>query len=469
MTFQGRRLVGALMVAASLIQLPVWAQTTEGHVAQERQSFVQLASEVTPSVVNIDVSKKAVRRASSLPFDDPIFRRFFGEFPLGQDQETVVTGKGSGVIIRSDGLILTNNHVVSGASDVEVTLKDGRQLKATVIGTDPTTDLAVLRVTSPQALPAAKLGRAEDLPIGSWLMAVGNPYGLQETVTVGILSGKGRVIGAGLYDDFLQTDAAINPGNSGGGLFDIRGELVGINTAVAGQNLGFAIPIEIAQRVASELESHGKVVRGYLGVGIQDLTPSLREGLKVPSGIEGALVGQVLDKSPGAVAGLRPGDVVVEFDGRRIGSQRTFLSRVAQAKVGVPTPLKVYRKGQLVQLKVTVGERPGEVAKSQAEPTSLSKQSSEDLGFQVADLTPELAHRLKIASRQGAVVATVRPGSPAARAGLRVGDVILEANGGPIARASDFERALKAGADSVALLIARGDQTVFLGLDRPSE
>ena len=342
MKLKAKRVVLPLISILCLAQAPAFSQPIDAKLFAERNSFVALAGRVTPSVVNIDVIKRSTSAAADLPFDDPTFRRFFGEVPE-QEREREVSGSGSGVIISADGLILTNNHVVSGASDIEVTLQDGRQLKARLLGLDPSTDVAVLKGESSTPLPAAVIGSSESLPIGSWLMAVGNPYGLEETVTVGILSGKGREIGVGIYDDFLQTDAAINPGNSGGGLFNSEGQLVGINTAVAGQGIGFAIPIEMAQRVANELQARGKVQRGYLGVAIQDLTPSLREALRLPPEVKGALLGQVLAGGPAAKGGLQPGDVVVEFEGQPIANQKALLARVAQARAGSTAQLKVWR------------------------------------------------------------------------------------------------------------------------------
>lgn len=366
-----------VLAALLLSQTPAWSQPsgTDAKIFAERNSFVGLASQVTPSVVNIDVEKHQSRRTSGLPFDDPAFQRFFGDFPQ-RTQERVVTGKGSGVIISADGLVLTNNHVVEGASDIKITLQDGRQFTATLVGNDPSTDVAVVKIQANEPLPAAKMGSSLNLPIGSWLMAVGNPYGLEETVTVGILSGKGRVIGAGLYDDFLQTDAAINPGNSGGGLFNSEGELVGINTAVTGQNLGFAIPIEMARRVATDLQAHGKVMRGYLGVGLEELTPELREALKMPTGMKGALLGQILPDGPAARGGLQAGDVVLELDGHPIANERALLSVVAQSSVGKSVPVKVWRDGQQLDLQTPVAERPAEVSSRQPEPEAASKRRS---------------------------------------------------------------------------------------------
>lgn len=447
----------ALPVIAGLILTasPSLSQPIDAKLFAEKNSFVGLASQVTPSVVNIDVEKR--QAATNAPMDDPVFRRFFGD--RYQQQERVVSGRGSGVILSPDGVVLTNHHVVAGASDIQVTLHDGRRLTARVLGSDANTDVAVVKVDSPVPLPAARIGSASDLPIGSWVMAVGNPYGLAETVTVGILSGKGRDIGVGLYDDFLQTDAAINPGNSGGGLFNSEGQLVGINTAVKGQGLGFAIPIELAQRVASELQVSGKVSRGFLGVGIQALTPELRQALKVPTDLKGALLGQVFPDGPAAKAGFEAGDIVTEFQGRPVDGERSLLSLVAQAKVGQSVPVKVWRQGAFKSLSTQVAERPT-LEQSQESPTPepTQKPESQRLGLQGSELTPELATRLGVSATQGVVVMDVRPGGRADKAGLRRGDVILKADNQVVKSLSDLEQRIAKSQQSVALLVVRGQQ-----------
>jgi serine protease Do len=461
------RQILAGLSALCLLSAPAWAEPIDAKIFAERNSFVGLASSVTPSVVSIDVEKHETRQAASLPFADPLFRRFFGDFDQPQQEERVLAGKGSGVIISPDGLVLTNNHVVSDATDIEVTLHDGRKFRATLVGADPSTDVAVVKVDAKTPLPAARIGSSQDLPIGSWLMAVGNPHGLEETVTVGILSGKGREIGAGLYDDFLQTDAAINPGNSGGGLFDSEGELVGINTAVAGQGIGFAIPIEMARKVASDLQAHGKVLRGYLGVAIQELTPSLREALQLPENVHGALLGQVLSDGPAGQAGLQPGDVVIELDGQPVASQRALLRLVAQARVGSSVPIKVWRKGKVVSLSSAVGQRPSQVAESSTtppKPAAVPKARSS--GFQAVALTPEIARRFSLPENQGVLIEEVRQGSAAARAGLRSGDVITQVDGQPVSTVEELDRVLGKSHKPVALLVARGDRQIFLALER---
>lgn len=458
----------AALAALSLLATPALAQPLEARLFAERNSFVTLASRVTPSVVSIEVEKREVRPAASLPFDDPMLRRFFGDdLPFRQEpQERIRSGEGSGVIIAQDGLILTNHHVVSGADDIIVTLHDGRELKATLVGADSSTDVAVLKIDGAGALPAARIGSSRDLPIGSWLMAVGNPHGLEETVTVGILSGKGRVIGAGLYDDFLQTDAAINPGNSGGGLFNSEGELVGINTAVAGQGIGFAIPIEMAQKVASDLQAHGKVQRGYLGVGIQELTPAIRQALKLPSDLKGVLLNQILPEGPAGRAGLQAGDVVVELEGQPVASQRALLGLVAQAEVGSPVALKVWRQGKTLSLTSQVAARPDDQATAAAPKGKPPAVRSQSPGFRGATLTPELARRLQLEKSVGVLVEEVSPGTPAARAGLRPGDVITQVDGKSVTTLEDLNRALDQADTAVAVLVLRGDRQLFTALER---
>jgi serine protease Do len=467
-------LAAVSLLATPALGLPVEAQPQpmEARLFAERNSFVALAGSVTPGVVSIDVAKTDVRPAASLPFDDPMLRRFFGDdFPFPRaPQERVRSGKGSGVIISEDGVILTNHHVVSGADNITVTLHDGREFPATVVGVDPSTDVAVVKIEGGGKLPAARLGNSRDLPIGSWLMAVGNPHGLTETVTVGILSGKGRVIGAGLYDDFLQTDAAINPGNSGGGLFNSEGELVGINTAMAGQGIGFAIPIEMAQKVASDLQSHGKVQRGYLGVSIQELTPALRQALKLPPDSKGVLLNQILPEGPASKAGLQAGDVVLELNGQPVANQRALLGLVAQAEVGSTVSLKVWRHGRALTLSSPVAHRPddqADVAQSRPSPTARTPDSkSWSTGFQGSTVSPEMARRMRLERSGGVLIEQVRPGTPAARAGLRPGDVITEVDGQPVATLEALHGVLEKAGPAVAVLLTRGDRQIFTALER---
>lgn len=450
------QLLVSFLATLSLCATCVLAQPTEARIFAEKNSFVALASQVTPSVVNIDVEKRQSARAQTLPFDDPFFRRFFGE--RFAQPERVLSGRGSGVILSADGTVLTNHHVVDGATDIQVTMHDGRSLSGRVLGSDPSTDVAVIKVESSEPLPAARIGNSAQLPIGSWVMAVGNPYGLRETVTVGILSGKGRDIGVGLYDDFLQTDAAINPGNSGGGLFDSEGRLIGINTAVKGQNLGFAIPIEMAQRVASQLASTGKVSRGFLGVGLQTLTPELRQALKVPDEIKGALLGQILPDGPAVASGLSPGDIVLEFNGSPVETEKSLLAMVAQSTVGDTVEMKVWRKGQILTVRTEVAERPAPEAAQRPERPSEAAPQMGELGLRLGEVTPEIASRLGVKAGQGLVVLETRPGGRADRAGLRRGDVILEIDGAVARHSGELERKAKGSKSPVALLVTRASQ-----------
>lgn len=435
-------------------------------VTVERGIFARLARELKPSVVNIQVLKREPGISFPSPFpDDPLFRWFFHGIPTPQEPREV-PAQGSGVIISRDGYILTNNHVVAGATDIEVTFHDHNELKAKVVGTDPQTDLALLKVESSGELPAARLGDSDSLEVGEWVMAIGNPFGLEYTVTVGVLSGKGRVIGAGPYDNFLQTDASINPGNSGGPLFNIKGEVVGINTAIiaSGQGIGFAIPINLARSVVDQLREKGRVVRGFLGLGIQDLTPALRRALNLPSDLKGALVASVVPGGPGDRAGVQVQDVVVGFDGRPVTSQQDLLFMAAAAKVGSTVTLEVYRDGARKSLKVTVAERPDEVAAG----TPQEETTSGELGFDVQELTPRLAERLGTDDPDGVVVTRVRPGSAAARGGLQAGDIIRRVNTERVRNRAEFRRAVS-GFDRegvLALLVERGGNTVFLVLEK---
>ncbi|MEW6278496.1 MAG: trypsin-like peptidase domain-containing protein [Candidatus Eremiobacterota bacterium] len=327
-------------------QLPTREQGQQ-QVQRELGLFARLARELKPTVVNIQVTKS--RPGMPIP-------------ELFMEPRQPREGQGSGVIVSPDGYVLTNHHVVDGAREIRVVLHDDTELKGRVVGTDPNTDLAVLKLDAPTPLPAARLGDSDAMEVGDWVMAIGNPFGLEETVTVGVLSGRGRSIGAGPYDDFLQTDAAINPGNSGGPLFNTGGELVGINTAIfpAGQGIGFAIPVNLAREVMAQLQSQGRVVRGYVGVGIARLTPEARRELKLPATLEGALVDSVVPGGPADAAGARPDDVVVALNGRPVESDRDLLNQVARVPVGSTASLRVLRAGKELTLKVQVAERPDE-------------------------------------------------------------------------------------------------------------
>jgi len=427
-------------------------------------NFTDLAEKVRPGVVNIQVVKKVKNvdfgfRNFGNPFGDKNpFGDFFGPFsegnpPRGFEQR----GVGSGFIMSQEGHILTNNHVVEDADQIKVKLANGKEYDGKVVGRDPKTDLALIRIEKASDLHPLKLGNSEDLKVGSWVVAVGSPFGLEQTVTAGIVSAKGRVIGSGPYDNFIQTDASINPGNSGGPLINMKGEVVGINTAIiaSGNGIGFAIPINMAKEIAPQLQEKGHVTRGWLGVSIQEVTPELAKsfGLKEK---KGALVGQVVSGSPAEKAGIEQGDVILEFDGKEVADSKDLPRIVASTPVGKGVTVKLSRNGKLVDRQVKVGEleEKTEIAKT---PTHRS------LGITVQNLTPEIAKGLGLKKETGVVVTQVEPGSPASNAGIQSGDVIGEVNRKLVKNVEDFIQKVEKAKDqdNVLLLIQRGQNTLF--------
>jgi serine protease Do len=413
-------------------------------------TFARLAERVKPAVINVNTERRgAARTPVDEFFGEEYYRRFFGDPP----ERTPRRSLGSGVIIDPTGVALTNAHVVGDADHVEVVTLDGSRYKARVAGVDRKTDLAVLRLEAngTPSFPHLPLGDSNETQVGDWVLAVGSPFGLQATVTAGIISAKARQIGAGPYDDFLQTDAAINPGNSGGPLVNTRGEVIGINTAIVrgGSGIGFAIPASMAKRVASELLSKGRVIRGWLGVSLQPLTPELAAsfGLKDP---KGALVTEVMPESPAAAAGLRPGDVIVELNGKKVENPGDLARAVALAAPGRAARLTVWRDKQERALAVTPREAPGE------------RQASR-LGFEVRPVTAAVAGELGLRSTDGVVVAHVDDDSEAAAAGLRRGDVVVEVNREPIKTLADFERttrSIKSG-ERMRVRVERGRSAFY--------
>ena len=421
-------------------------------------SFADLADHASPAVVHVRVV--GVERASERGrgFGGP--RNPFGPqspFPPGfggrrPHQGLPRRSSGSGFIIRKDGLIITNNHVVEGASEIMVSLPDEREYQATVLGRDPKTDLAVLKVESERDLPVANLGDSEDVRIGDWVMAIGNPFGLSNTVTAGIVSATGRTIGAGPYDDFIQTDASINPGNSGGPLFNEKGEVVGINTAIFGNGggnigIGFAIPINLAKQLVPDLETKGHVTRGWLGVTIQKMTTELAEslGLDEPNG---ALVADVTTDSPADRGGLERGDVIVSYDGHTVKENADLPLLVANTQVGTQVPIDVVRDGKTRTLTVEIAklDEP-EVARGPAAATRGK------WGLALRELTVEERDRMQLKAGEGVIVAGVRPDSPAADAGVREGDVILEVNRTPVKTVDALKKAIATVTEDQPLLL----------------
>lgn len=427
-------------------------------------TLAPLAEALKPSVVNIRVTKvqKAVHGIPGIPEGSP-FEDFFGRFfgPGGpQPHDRRVQGAGSGVIISDDGYILTNNHVVEGAKEVVVTLDDGREIEAEIVGLDPKTDLAVLKIEGDDDLPGAPMGDSDEIRVGDYVMAIGNPFGLGHTVTAGIVSAKGRVIGAGPYDDFIQTDASINPGNSGGPLINMHGEVVGVNTAIMarGQGIGFAIPVNTVKALVPQLVEHGEVTRGYIGVHIQPITRDLAEAMGLDEQ-KGALVADVLPGGPASEAGVQRGDVIVSFNAKAVEKSHELPAMVADAPVGERASITVLRDGKEKKLTIRVGELQDETAAVK----SSDRDAGTRWGLGLQDLTPQIARQLGVEADQGAVVTEVAPGSPAQRASLRPGDVILEVNRRPVASAEEAVRAV-AGEDSVLLLVQRKDVKQFVAM-----
>ncbi len=404
-------------------------------------------------------------------FGDDFFRRFFGT-PHGGGKQTV-RGMGSGVIVTPDGYILTNNHVVDDAQKLTVVLQDKKKLEAKVIGTDPQSDVAVIKVEG-KDLPAATLGDSNEVKVGQWVIAVGNPFQLMHTVTTGIISAKGRSsVGLADYEDFFQTDASINPGNSGGALADLDGNVVGINTAISSPSggnvgIGFAIPINMAKSVMDALIENGQVTRGYLGVLLQDIDENLAKALHLKS-TEGSLVADVTPDGPADKAGIERGDVIIKLDGGKVIDTIEIRNKVAEDEPGASVPITMLRDGHRVEVTAVLSERPKELGRGGAETEEHQQQSSQKLGLSIQDLTPEIAQQLGYQKDEGVLIAQVEPGSAAEDAGLQRGDLIKEVDRSPVTEAKEFVRAIDrlSSDDSVALLVRRGPNTIFVALQVP--
>lgn len=442
--------------------------------ASPPETFADLAEKLSPTVVNIYTTQTV--KVPSNPHgmfnnqDIPEqFRRFFGlpsPFDPQQPQrEQTRTSLGSGVIISKDGYIVTNNHVVENADTINVRLTNFDEYDAKIIGRDPKSDIALLKISPKSDLPATAFGDSEKLRVGDWVMAIGNPFGFEQTVTAGIVSGKGRSLGSGPYENFIQTDASINPGNSGGPLYNLNGEMVGINSAIYSRNggnigIGFAIPANMAKNVVDQLKEHGMVVRGWLGVMIQPVTPELAEQFKMKRAI-GALVGEVSPDSPADKAGVKPGDVIVEFNGKEISHMSMLPNLVAETPVGSKAEITVSRKGALKKLPVVIAK----LKEDQVAETEPADNLNKNLGLGVQDLTPEIAATLGLNDKHGVLVTGVEPYSPAAEAGLRNGDLILEVNQKPVRDVKVFLIEVKGiKTKSMAFLVKRDGHTRFVVL-----
>lgn len=430
------------------------------------RTFINVAKQVKPAVVNIDVVEKAKRTALRLPEGLQIPGLPFEGQPRRQ------RGTGSGVIISSDGYILTNNHVAAEAEQITVKLADGREFKAKRVGTDPDTDLAVIKIEA-SSLPVARLADSDALEQGEWVIALGSPFGLSQTMTAGIVSATGRDLGAGAgqFTNYIQTDASINPGNSGGPLVNMQGEVVGINTLIFSQTgtsagIGFAIPSSLANKIYAQLVKSGKVTRGYLGVRLQVVSPVLAKSVGL-QGTDGALVSDFAkEDSPAAKAGLRSGDVIVEFDGKPVKTPKQLTEYVADSAVGKIAQLKYVRDGRLQTAAVSLGERPALAEAAEPEEKGEDEEDSGKLGISTSNVTPELVRQLKLKVTTGVVIQSVQPDSPAAEAGLLRGDVIHRVNRMPIAGRQDLVNAMASlkGEKEIAMQIERNGQLTFVSL-----
>ncbi len=439
-------------------------------------NFVSVIKAVTPAVVNIATTRVVKQGAGGpSPFmDDPFFRQFFGDQFSQRFQaprERRENSLGSGVIVDASGYIITNNHVIAKADEIKVLLSDKREFIGKVVGTDPKTDIAVIKISA-KDLPTLPWGDSDALEVGEYVLAVGNPFALNQTVTMGIVSAVGRAnVGIADYEDFIQTDAAINPGNSGGAMVNVRGELVGINTAIFSRSggymgIGFAVPSNMTRAVMDSLIKGGKVVRGWLGVSIQDVTPELAKqfGLK---DTRGALVSEVIPDSPAASAGIKTGDVITSFNGKTVESPSILRNTVAQVPIGKTIKVELLRDKNSVTVQAKIAEQPKDIESAEAETANTEDKSSVLAGVEVRNLTPDIARQLGLPpGTSGAVIAGVAAGSTAEEAGLQEGDVILEINRQPVRNIADFNRigGKLSKNDSTLMLVNRQGRKQFVAI-----
>ena len=436
--------------------------------------FVEIAKKQNPAVVNISTKTKRRPRMQRPPRDprspgrDP-FQDFYDKF-FGDRERKPRAGMGSGFIIDKDGHILTNNHVIDGADEIVVLIQDGdngeKEYDAKLVGTDSKTDIALIKLIlkdeDRKNFPTLSLGDSDKLEVGEWVVAIGNPFGLSHTVTVGVVSAKERNIGSGPYDEFIQTDASINPGNSGGPLMNIKGEVIGINTAIISGNtggnvgIGFAIPINVAKDILKDLKEKGTVTRGWLGVMIQRITPDLAESFNLDQ-TEGALVGDVIPNSPAEKAGIKRGDVIIKFDQDEVRTMESLPKIVGNTPPGKTVKVEVIRDGKKKILDVTIAVLKDEKTKVAAR---------DPLGIQVQDITPDIAQSLKLEGVEGVLVSDVTQGEAGAEAGLKRGDIITEVNRNKVTNTSDYSRVtrkLKPG-DTALMLVKRGGTTIYIAV-----
>jgi serine protease Do len=427
-------------------------------------TFAGVAEIIKPAVININTVSKGGTPGSGgrTPFEEffgeDFFRRFFGDAPERIPQRSL----GSGVIVDASGIALTNAHVVEKATEIEVITLDGSKHKAKVVGADKKTDLAVLKLDDGKAqFKFARLGDSDRMQVGDWVIAVGSPFGLQATVTAGIVSAKARNIGQGPFDDFIQTDAAINPGNSGGPLVNMAGEVIGINTAIVagGSGIGFAIPSNMAKKIYTEINSKGRVTRGWLGVSIQPLTAELAKSFNAKD-TKGVLISDVIGESPAAKAGLKPGDILLEFDGKKVEAPADLQRTVGLAQPGQEAKMKIWRDQGEKTIDIRIGEAPDD----KETPARPSRVAPSTLGLEVRPITPEIARQLNLKSNDGVIVARVDEGSAAGDAGVQRGDVIREINRQKVRSMADYERLTKdvKEGDRLTVLLQRGQMSLYV-------
>jgi serine protease Do len=469
---------------ASLITLLV---TNPALFAQEEESiatlrkmgdtFSGISEKASPAVVGIQAEKTSEQQGSQNPFfDSPFgndfFEKFFRRnFPDQSPRQRRQTAKGSGFIISEDGYILTNNHLVGNADKVTVKRLDASEVKAEVIGTDPASDIALLKIDVDEKLPYLEFADSDKLKVGEWVLAIGNPFGLSHTVTAGIVSAKGRSgIGLADYEDFIQTDAAINPGNSGGPLINLQGEVVGINTAIVGSTgnvgIGLAIPVNMAKSIYKQLAESGEVKRAFLGVAFEEMNPKLAKAFGLDEDTKGVIVTEVVEDSAAEQAGLKHNDVIVEFNGKKIEDAQTFRNRVAMLKPGTEVTIGVIRDGEKMTFEVELKQRPDESGF-----TGQASEMMDKLGFSIQPLTGDIAKRFGYQDLEGVVVSNVKPGSAAEMGGIREGLLILEVNKEPVSNTEEFRKAVQESAESgrVLLLVTNGRARQFVILTIPTE
>ncbi|NCO53086.1 MAG: DegQ family serine endoprotease [Deltaproteobacteria bacterium] len=473
------RIIGLLTLLAVAL-LPAFASAADRGIESLRQTgqaFREVAKRVSPAVVYIQVEKKVEAAETLNPFNSPFgeefFRRFFGQPPHGEmpgqkpqqrQPRRKSLGQGSGFLISPDGYIMTNNHVVGDADQVTVTLLDGREYRADIVGTDPPTDVAIIKIDESD-LPFLRPADSDQLEVGDWVLAFGNPFGLSHTLTAGIVSAKGRSgIGLNDYENFIQTDAAINPGNSGGPLVDLDGKVVGMNTAIFSRSggymgIGFAIPINMAQKIREQLVENGSVTRGQLGVYIQDMNKTLAESFGLKEG-KGILISQVIEGSPAQKGGLKQGDVVLEMGGQEVGKVADFRNRISFTSPGSKIKLLLLRNGKKETLTVEIGELKTDAKGQSAASGKLSK-----LGLSLQELTDDLAEKFGYQGQPGVLVTDVEPGSAAEKAGIGRGDLIQEVNRAAVKTPAEVRKAVEENQrSSLLLLVRQGDATRYLAI-----